>query len=135
MKISVILAHPYNGSFNYAIADAAFETLNKNGHIVFYHDLYREEFDPVLPFEEIHKGACLPSGIEKHCKEILQSQGIIIVHLNWCGQPPLILKGWVDRVVRLGVSYELREGDKGEGVPIGLLKAKSALFGFVLQGS
>lgn len=43
------------------------------------------------------------------------------------GQPPAILKGWVDRVIRAGVAYEFAEGDSGEGVPIGLLKAKSAL--------
>ena len=48
-------------------------------------------------------------------------------HPNWWGQPPAILKGWVDRVVRPGVAYEFREDDSGEGVPVGLLKAKSAV--------
>jgi len=43
------------------------------------------------------------------------------------GQPPGVLKGWVDRVIRAGVAYEFIEGDSGEGVPIGLLKAKAAL--------
>lgn len=42
-------------------------------------------------------------------------------------QPPAILKGWVDRVIRPGVAYEFLEGDKGEGVPRGLLKAKCAI--------
>jgi NAD(P)H dehydrogenase (quinone) len=37
------------------------------------------------------------------------------------------LKGWIDRVVRPGVAYEFREGDSGEGVPIGLLEGKIAL--------
>jgi NAD(P)H dehydrogenase (quinone) len=51
----------------------------------------------------------------------------VIVHPNWWGQPPAILKGWVDRVIRPGVAYEFREGDSGEGVPQGLLKAQAAL--------
>ena len=42
-------------------------------------------------------------------------------------QPPAILKGWIDRVMRPGVAYEFLEGDSGEGVPNGLLKAKTAL--------
>ena len=37
------------------------------------------------------------------------------------------MKGWVDRVIRPGVAYEFLEGDKGEGVPRGLLKAKYAI--------
>lgn len=127
MKISVILAHPDKKSFNHAIAAAAVETLNKNGHQVIFHDLYREKFAPLLPFEEIPKDVSLPPDIEKHCKEISQAQGIIIIHPNWWGQPPAVLKGWVDRVLRPGVAYQFREGDKGEGIPIGLLKAKSAI--------
>ncbi len=50
-----------------------------------------------------------------------------MVHPNWWGQPPAILKGWVDRVIRPGVAYEFLEGDSGEGVPNGLLKARAAL--------
>jgi putative NADPH-quinone reductase len=127
MKISVILAHPNRESFNHAVAAAAVETLNKNGHEIYFHDLYQEKFDPLLPSEEILKDARLPPDIEKHCREISQAQGIIVVHPNWWGQPPAVLKGWVDRVLRPGVAYEFQEGDKGEGVPIGLLKAKSAI--------
>ncbi|MBN1392641.1 MAG: NAD(P)H-dependent oxidoreductase [Sedimentisphaerales bacterium] len=127
MKISVILAHPDKGSFNHAIFAASVETLNKNHHKVYFHDLYKDGFDPILPSEEIPKSASLPPDIEKHCKEISQADGVIIIHPNWWGQPPAVLKGWVDRVLRPGVAYEFREGDKGEGVPIGLLKAKSAI--------
>jgi len=37
------------------------------------------------------------------------------------------LKGWIDRIFRPGVAYEFNEGDKGEGIPVGLLKAKKAI--------
>lgn len=33
----------------------------------------------------------------------------------------------IDRIIRAGVAYEFVEGDSGEGVPIGLLKAGTAL--------
>jgi putative NADPH-quinone reductase len=127
MNISVILAHPKKGSFNHAIADAAVETLQANGHEVIYHDLYEERFDPVLPDGEIPKDARLCGPVEQHCSEIRKADGIVIIHPNWWGQPPAILKGWVDRVVRPGVAYEFKEGDSGEGVPCGLLKAEVAI--------
>jgi NAD(P)H dehydrogenase (quinone) len=127
MKISLILAHPDPKSFNHAIADAAVRKLIQNGHEVHFHDLYAERFDPVLPAGEISEGAPVPDYIHKHCGEIASADGIVIVHPNWWGQPPAVLKGWVDRVIRPGVAYRFLEGDSGEGVPAGLLKAKAAV--------
>lgn len=127
MRISVILAHPDPRSFNHAIARTAVETIEANGHQVFFHDLYQEGFDPLLSGAEIPKDAYLPVLIERHCVEIAVADGIVIVHPNWWGQPPAILKGWVARVIRPGIAYEFLEGDSGEGVPNGLLKAEAAI--------
>ena len=127
MIVSVILAHPNKQSFNHAIAATTTETLRQMGHDVNFHDLHEEKFDPILPFKEIPNDVHLPLEIEQHCQEISVADGIIIIHPNWWGQPPAILKGWVDRVIRPGVAYEFLEGDNGEGIPNGLLKAKSAL--------
>jgi len=127
MIVSVILAHPNKKSFNHVIAATTTEILKQNGHDVNFHDLHEENFDPILPYNEFPKDARLPVEIEKHCKEIAVADGIVIIHPNWWGQPPAILKGWIDRVIRPGVAYEFLEGDTGEGVPNGLLKAKSAI--------
>lgn len=127
MNVSVILAHPVQGSFNHAIANAAVTVLKDNGHEITFHDLYAERFDPVLPSGEITKNAALPGDIKKHCEELAHAEGIVIIHPNWWGQPPAILKGWIDRVIRPGLAYEFKEGDSGEGVPCGLLKVRAAL--------
>lgn len=126
MQVSVILAHPNRQSFNHAIAQTAIAQLRQNGHQVAFRDLYAEEFDPILPLGEIPKEASVSKEVERHCQEISSTDGIIIVHPNWWGQPPAILKGWVDRVIRPGIAYRFADGDQGEGVPIGLLKAKAA---------
>jgi NAD(P)H dehydrogenase (quinone) len=127
MKISIILAHPDKSSFNHAIARTIAERLERNGHDIFFHDLYAEGFDPLLVADEIPKDGILPTTIKNYCEEISQAGGIIIIHPNWWGQPPAILKGWVDRVIRPGVAYEFLEGDSGEGVPRGLLSASTAI--------
>ncbi len=127
MDISILLAHPNKQSFNHAIAEAACFALQKNGHRVLMHDLYAEHFDPLLYGEEFPEDAQLPPQIAAHCQEIASVDGIIVVHPNWWGQPPAILKGWVDRVIRPGVAYRFLDGDKGEGTPMGLLKARAAL--------
>jgi NAD(P)H dehydrogenase (quinone) len=127
MQISLILAHPDRNSFNHAIALTCLAQLEQIGHQVFFHDLYEEKFDPVLPGNELKDDILLPDLIEQHCHEIAMADGIVIVHPNWWGQPPAILKGWVDRVLRAGVAYRFLEGDNGEGVPVGLLKARIAI--------
>jgi NAD(P)H dehydrogenase (quinone) len=127
MKLLVVLGHPDAGSFNAAIAQAAKEELESLGHQVVFHDLYREGFDPLLPMEEIPQDGALDPAIERHCAELTEADALVVVHPNWWGQPPAILKGWVDRVFRPGVAYHFLEGDGGEGVPEGLLRARLAV--------
>ena len=127
MNLLVILAHPHKRSFNHALAEAATRALGAAGHRILFHDLCEEGFPPSLPAEEMLDDGPVPPLIEQHCKELSQADGIIVVHPNWWGQPPAILKGWVDRVVRPGVAYRFQETDGGEGVPIGLLRAHAAL--------
>jgi NAD(P)H dehydrogenase (quinone) len=127
MKVSVILAHPKPESFNHAIAWACCEQLHADRHDVRCHDLYVERFEPMLPYEEFEDNVPLPAIIADHCREIAEADGIIIVHPNWWGQPPAVLKGWIDRVLRPGVAYRFLDGDSGEGVPQGLLKAKAVI--------
>ena len=126
MNVLVILAHPTPGSFNHAIAETVVSTLEQIGHSGFFHDLYAEGFDPVLPSDEILGDETDPV-VSGHCEQLAAADGIVLVHPNWWGMPPAILKGWVDRVVRPEVAYRFEEGDGVEGIPLGLLKAKTAI--------
>jgi len=109
MKVLVVIGHQNQGSFCHAIAEAAVEELKAAGHEVIYHDLYEEGFDPVLPHEEIRKGAERSPIVRKHCEELTAADGYVVVHPNWWAMPPAILKGWIDRVFCQGVAYEFGE--------------------------
>jgi putative NADPH-quinone reductase len=125
--ILLILAHPSPGSFNHALAQIVRDTCVAAKRRVVFHDLYAEEFDPLLPADEIPDDGPVPGAIRRHCEELRAADGIVVVHPNWWGQPPAILTGLVDRVFRPGVAYRFDDGDSGEGVPVGLLKARFAL--------
>jgi NAD(P)H dehydrogenase (quinone) len=128
MKIVVVLANPDPKSFCYTIVSEVIKRLNENKHAVCFHDLYKEKFDPILYKEEIPKKFVITDPVLlKHCQDVTEADGIIIVHPNWWGQPPAIMTGWIDRVLRPGIAYEFIDGDNGEGVPLGLLKAKTAI--------
>lgn len=123
----IILAHPDPHSFNHAIAQECRDALLKSGRRVDFHDLYAEGFDPLLPAHEIPREAELDPALARHCEELASADAIVIVHPNWWGQSPAALKGWVDRVMRPGVAYRFDERDSGEGVPVGLLRARVAV--------
>lgn len=127
MKISVILGHPYEKSFNRAIAQTVVYTLKKHGHTVMFHDLCQENFDPILSGGELAGDVFKDGLLIRHQEEIREADGIIVIHPNWWGQPPAILTGWVDRVLRENIAYKFPDGDSGGGIPTGLLKAKAGL--------
>ena len=127
MKVSLILGHPAPGSFNHAICAAARASLEAAGHECRFHDLYAEKFDPVMTAAELPKDAVLPAEIERHCQEVGEADGLIIVHPNYWSAPPAILRGWVDRVLRAGRAYNFVPDGQGGARPVGLLKASTGL--------
>jgi putative NADPH-quinone reductase len=128
MNISLILGHPRQESFCHAIAETAATILTDNGHSVLFHDLYAEGFDPLVRAEESLTRVSQDPLVEQHCTEIGRAEGLVVVHPNWWGQPPAILKGWVDRVVRPGVAYELSAGEGGARTRhVGKLRIRTAV--------
>jgi len=125
MRASVILGHPdrEKKSFNHALARTAVVVLERAGYEVFYHDLYAEDFNPVMETWEIPKAAAIDEKTKVYCDELAASDVIVVVHPNWWNQPPAVLKGWLDRAVRPGVAYDFG-GDQGVR---GLLTAKAAV--------
>lgn len=127
MSALLIIASPNSGSFAHALAGAAESALARRGHQVRTHDLYAQGFNPVQPTGELANTSSDDLLVEQHCAELAQAELIVIAHPNWWGQPPAILKGWVDRVFRLGTAYGYPPGVPPEGEPVGLLKARAAI--------
>lgn len=102
----ILLAHPKPRSFNHALAAEARRALEAEGVSVHFHDLYGENFDPVLTVDEYHRRMSLDPIIQRFTREVESTRLFVFVHPDWWGQAPAILKGWVDRVLRPGVAYE-----------------------------
>src|SRR5882757_4620029 len=119
MNILIVLAHPRDNSLNAALAYRLADQLNKD-HTVVLNDLYRDNFDPVLKENELLDINYFSDDIQGYCNNLKAADCLIIVHPNWWGAPPAIMKGWIDRVIRLNVGYGFN--DNGEGEPVRLLK-------------
>ncbi|XP_006909876.1 NAD(P)H dehydrogenase [quinone] 1 [Pteropus alecto] len=117
-KALIILAHAEKTSFNYAMKDAAVETLKRKGWEVTVSDLYAMNFNPVISRKDItgklkdpenfqytaetllaYKEGCLSPDIVAEQKK-LEAADLVIFQfpLQWFGVPA-ILKGWFERVL------------------------------------
>jgi len=121
MNVLIVLSHPRISSLNAALARFLVEKLSES-HRVTLHDLYRDHFDPVLKENELLDINYFSDDIRPYCDALVATDCLIIIHPNWWGSPPAMMKGWIDRVIRLNVGYGF--SDKGEGEPIKLLKLK-----------
>ncbi len=127
MNVLIILGHPDKKSFNHAIAQRCIMQIEANGHAIFFHDLYAEKFNPLLYIDNENPQTEIDNQIKEYCDDLINSDGIIVIHPNWWGQPPAIIKGWMDRVLLPGIAYDFKLNNKGDYIPVGLLKAKSGL--------
>lgn len=122
MRASIILAHPKPASLTHALAAAVSRGLATSGFDVEFHDLYGEGFAPAMHAEEVGTSTFADDLAAKLAREIVEASRIVVVHPSWFFNVPAMAKGWVDRIVREGVAFEM-QGDR----IVGLLRAQSAL--------
>ena len=88
MNVSVILGHPYDGSFNAAIAQTVVQTLEEDGHAVAFHDLHAEGFNPVIPPSELVSDVPADDLTALHQREIKEAEsprGARVQHVEHAG--------------------------------------------------
>jgi NAD(P)H dehydrogenase (quinone) len=123
----VVVAHPDPGSFNHALAHAVHQTFQEFGFHSDLRDLHAESFNPILTPAEARGLAASDPVCRGHIELLVQADAIAVVHPNYWGAPPAMMKGWVDRVFAHGAAYAFEKGGDQGDTPKGLLKARAAL--------
>jgi len=119
----VVVAHPDPGSLTRALAQAAVNAAGSLGVHARLQDLYADGFDPRMPAAEVGTTEFADELTARYAAEVLAADVLVFVHPVWFFHLPAMLKGWVDRVLRDGVAYEVVQG----GATRGLLRARAAL--------
>lgn len=122
MNILVIYSYPNHNSLNAEIFRTVKNNLSKK-HTVKTLDLYAENFNPVLYFDDEHRRKDLDKDpeMEKYRNLISGADHLIFIFPIWWGGMPAILKGFIDRVFARGFAYSYQ----GK-TPVAHLKGKSA---------
>ena len=112
MRVLVVYCHPRTDSFNAAIHQRVLAGLRAAGHEVDDCDLYAEGFNPVLGAEELAGYHAVPANrapVQPHVQRLLAAQALVLVFPVWNFGLPAMLKGWFDRVLLPGVSFDMSD--------------------------
>lgn len=127
MNILVIYTHPNHQSLSYAFFNKVIQGSSENTQIskIEVLDLYAEQFDPVLVFDENkrRRDMHIDPKLEKYREQIREADKIVFVYPIWWGRPPAMLLGYIDQMFASNFAYR----DKGGLLPEGLLKGKSVV--------
>ena len=106
MNTLIVYAHPNPKSFNASVLKTVTDNLSEN-HFVQLIDLYADNFDPVLRFDEDHPRRSLTEdpATQKYRDLVTWAEQFIFIFPIWWSGMPAIMKGFIDRVFVAGFAY------------------------------
>jgi NAD(P)H dehydrogenase (quinone) len=112
LKVLYLYCHPLPESFHAAIRAEALGGLAEGGHEVDLCDLYAEGFNPVMSEEErrrYHDTSRNQIGIETYVARLRAAEALVVQFPTWCFGPPAMLKGFLDKVLAPGISFDMSD--------------------------
>ena len=135
MNTLVVYSHPRRNSLNGAFLDRTLKGLNANPGIdnTDVLDLYAEDFDPRLRFDETRRrrDMHLDPAFEKHRDQLDRADLLVFVYPIWWGRPPAILLGYIDQLFASDFAYKQ---EPGKMMPTGLFKDKRVICVSTMKG-
>lgn len=104
MKTTIVIAHPWEGSFNKAILKTIQEEVPDHYLI----DLYQDGFDPVLSEQDLaiyNQGKTTDPLVKKYNEILDDTDRIFFIFPIWWYDMPAILKGFFDKVLLSGSAF------------------------------
>ena len=134
MNLLIIYTHPNHKSLCYSFLENVLKGAEENSNIshVQVLDLYEEQFDPILRFNEKKRRRDMhrDPNLETYRLQLLWADKIIFIYPIWWGRPPAMLLGFIDQMFASNFAYK----DIGKILPEGLLKGKSVICISTMKG-
>lgn len=108
MRAMVTIAHPWPGSFNFAVLGRVVEALEAGGLEADVLDLYRDDFNPVLSEAELAgyaQGKILDPKVLAYQERIRRAEHLVYIFPIWWEGMPALLKGFFDKVFTPGFAF------------------------------
>lgn len=109
MQSTLIIAHPYSGSFNHVLFELVRSTLEQQGREVKLIDLYRDGFIPQLSAEELrvyNRPEILDPLVKRYQAILKETEELVLVFPIWWYEAPAMMKGFIDKVMTPGFAFD-----------------------------
>lgn len=106
--VTIIYAHPWEGSFNHAILETVIKNLEKHEAPYTLIDLYKESFNPVFTKEELSlfsSGEAIDPHVLNYQKILKNTDALIFIFPIWWYDIPSIVKGFLEKTFLKEFSY------------------------------
>jgi putative NADPH-quinone reductase len=98
------------------LRDAAITGLRAAGHEVSVIDLAADDFDPVMSVDEwrtyMDREIVTTPVIARYIEIVQESEILVFVYPTWWSGLPAQLKGWLERVLVVGVAFRFTKKDR-----------------------
>lgn len=126
----IVTSHPYDGSFCHALMASAKAGAEKAGNTVDVIDLEADGFDPVMHSKDLigflkHK-AQDPQAID-YIERVKAADHLILVFPIWWELMPAMMKGFIDKVVFPGETFNYTKGGVGMASNLPNLKSTTIM--------
>ena len=109
MSTLIVYCHPYDKSFCHAVMEAVAVRARRAGDAVVVQDLYADGFSPAMTTEELADyGSGKPHDllVARYVDELCAADHLALVFPVWWNDAPAMLRGWLDRVLLIGRTWE-----------------------------
>ena len=124
MKVLIVFNHPYKSSYCNAILETVKTGLEKGNHEVDLIHLDDENFDPVMRAKDLRAFAqakdkaqnCLEAidpQVINYKEKLERAEHLVMIFPIWWELMPAMTKGFIDKVIFPGISYDYTHGGKG----------------------
>ena len=126
----IVTSHPYDGSFCHALMASAKAGAEKAGNTVDVIDLEADGFDPVMHSKDLigflkHK-AQDPQAID-YIERVKAADHLILIFPIWWELMPAMMKGFIDKVVFPGETFNYTKGGVGMASNLPNLKSTTIM--------
>ena len=105
----IVYCHPYEMSLSAAVLTAVEAGLDRVGRSFEVCDLYADGFDPVLRASDLAlygEGGTNDELVRRYQGQLSRARHLVLVAPVWWNDIPAMLKGWIDKVMLVGFSWE-----------------------------
>lgn len=105
----IVYCHPYEMSLSAAVLTAVEAGLDRAGRTFEVCDLHSDGFDPVLRAPDLTlygEGGTNDELARRYQDQLSRARHLVLVAPIWWNDIPAMLKGWIDKVMLVGFSWE-----------------------------